>query len=727
MTQKVYSLSCTRVKTAVFTLSKLLSLLIISLCGAILPAGQTDFIKVLHRSDIDDLYDINMNCRWLKDDQIGFSNWYKPANFGNSFTRQYIEKSVTVSLELNGKPIKFGRLYNESFWQPDKMRRVHIGLAGAGTKIRQELAIFNDQVGYLLKLSGLKGKSGTLTVTLKSMGQGKGRVKNNLVAFDIDRDYHKGFTHCFAVSLPQTAAAEITDVQVTPYPAGYSAKEKINTESRAVITVPVDGKTEEIDFFLISALVKKGNNIPESELQERVKNPESFFASRLKEWQDYFKNDVPELESSDLRLLQFYAWNYYIFKANTYLDSDHLPYYICPSKEWSWLPLNWDEDSAHIISGARWLNSPAQLKMMENMFFHFMQNSSPLSFGLMTMAGWEYYLRTGDKEFLQKAYDAVKSIRKRYAKNMHGDLVMQRNSFLIGWDDSLRYAWGGYNKNLHNFERPVMSVDLNSYLVRECQIMAEAAAILGKPEDAALWKEQAAKTSGAIQKLMWDESSGFYYDIFADDHSKLMCKASSGFTPMCAGIPNSHQAEKMLKLLKDPGEFGSRYAIPTLAVSEPQRGNNWSGDIAGRNNWLVEQGLARYDRNSSAWITEKTVELFMRREGARAGGYIKPDRLTENHRLFVTEIAGGLDMVIRHVIGFTPEPDGFSILPAAMDKNMDHLRWRVKFRKKDIEIRWDRPDGNIKFDGTPEGYSVLLDGKCIFHDAGIPTVRKTFN
>lgn len=709
-----------------FTSVKAFSLAVIVFHSIILSAAQTDFIKVLHRSDIDDLYDINMNCRWLRDNQIGFSNWYKTADRGRSFTRQYVEKSVTVTLLLNDKPVKFGRLYNESFWQPDKMRRVHIGLAGAGVKIRQELAIFNDQTGYLVKLSGLKGKTGTLTVTLKSMGQGKGSVKNNLVTFDIDRDYHKGFTHCFAVSLPQTSTAEIADVSVTPYPAGYSVKDKIDTESRAVITVPVDGQQEEIEFFLISALVKTGNTIPVDELQKKVKNPEAFFSSRLKEWQDYFNTAVPELESSDIRLLQFYAWNYYIFKANTYLDHDNSPYYICPSKEWSWLPLNWDEDSAHIISGARWLNSPAQLKMMENMFFHFMQNSSPLSYGLMTMAGWEYYLRTGDKEFLQKAYDAIKNIRKRYTKNMRGDLIIQRNSFLIGWDDSLRYAWGGYNKNLRNFERQIMPVDLNSYLVRECQIMAEAAIILGKPEEAAFWKAQADKTSKEIQRLMWDENSGFYYDIFADDHTKLMCKASSGFTPMCAGIPNRKQAEKMLKLLKDPGEFGSRYAIPTLAVSEPKRGNNWSGDIAGRNNWLVEQGLARYDRDSSAWITEKTVELFMRREGARAGGYIKPDKLTENHRLFVTEIAGGLDMVIRHIIGFTPETDGFSILPAALDKNMDHLRWQIEFRGKQIEIYWDRPNGDIKFSGIPEGYSVLIDGQRVFNSKSIPTVRKNF-
>ena len=159
-------------------------------------------------------------------------------------------------------------------------------------------------------------------------------------------------------------------------------------------------------------------------------------------------------------------------------------------------------------------------------------------------------------------------------------------------------------------------------------------------------------------------------------------------------------------------------------MSYPDRSHTWSGDICGRNNYLVEIGLARYDRDSTAWITHKTMELFMRPQGGYASGYQKPDRLVNNHILFITEMAGGLDMMVKHVIGFMPEPDGFSILPAALDPKTEYLAWAIDYRGHRVEVVWDCPNDGIVHPGTQqEGYRVHVDGAMVLHDTQIPTER----
>ena len=700
---------------------KYFSILAIMLTGLALAAAETDWIKILKRTDIHDLYDQNMNVRRQDSSVIGFNAWYKPATIRKSFSRQAVEKSAVLTLELDGKAVKFTADKQGNYWQVDCM---YGKVSGGGVVVEQQVALLNDRVGWRVKARGLQGKRGTWQLKLKAMNQGAAEFKDNVIAFELTADdWHKGYTHMYAVDLPENARLTFKDVKVTPYIAGYGEKKQIDCESCAFITIPIDGSSDTLEFFVISSMSRNAAaELPI--LRKALREPDKFFAERRQQWLDFFKNDMPLLESSDLKLLQFQAWSYYAMKADTYLDEKGNPYYIAPSKEGDWLPFSWDEDSAHIVTGARWLNSPEQLKMVESMIFHFMQPRSPLSFGLLTMAGWEMFLRTGDKAFLAKFYDAVKNNRKKYKRYMQGDLVIQTNSFLIGWDKSIRYAWGGFNKNMKNFERPVLPVDLNSYLVREYEILAMAADILGKSSEADAWRKSAEKVSGEINRLMWDEKSGFYYDVFADDKAKLFCKAASGFTPLLAGVASKAQAQKLLQHLKDPREFGSRYAVPTLAVSEPNRSKLWSGDIAGRNNYIVEQGIARYDRESSAWITRKTMELFMREQGGCAAGYQKPDRIVKNYNLFITEMAGGLDMMVRHVIGFTPEVDGFSLLPAALDSKTDYLRWQIKYRGKTVEIRYDRADNKDMFNDKIEGYSVWVDGKKVYEHSQIPLQRQ---
>ena len=158
-------------------------------------------------------------------------------------------------------------------------------------------------------------------------------------------------------------------------------------------------------------------------------------------------------------------------------------------------------------------------------------------------------------------------------------MVIQTSAFIIGWDYSDRFRWGGFNKTMRNFERPMIPVDLNAFLVREYQLLARMAQMFGEPEKAKDYRAKAGKLAKKINEVFWDEKDGCYYDVFADDMTfKSRCMACSMFTPMLANISDRKQAEKLFRLMKDPKKFGTPYAFPCLALDEPKRGWGWSGD-----------------------------------------------------------------------------------------------------------------------------------------------------
>jgi len=41
---------------------------------------------------------------------------------------------------------------------------------------------------------------------------------------------------------------------------------------------------------------------------------------------------------------------------------------------------------------------------------------------------------------------------------------------------------------------------------------------------------------------------------------------------------------------------------------------------------------------------------------------------------------------------------------------LDHLR----YRDHDLTIVWDQPDGEVRYAGIPEGFSLYIDGKVAF-------------
>jgi hypothetical protein len=71
-------------------------------------------------------------------------------------------------------------------------------------------------------------------------------------------------------------------------------------------------------------------------------------------------------------------------------------------------------------------------------------------------------------------------------------------------------------------------------------------------------------------------------------------------------------------------------------------------------------------------------------------------------------------LIVEGAIGLTPRGDDkIELQPAALHWKY-FLLDRLRYHGKDLTIMWDLPDGQVRYSGYPEGFSLYVDGKRAF-------------
>ncbi len=215
---------------------------------------------------------------------------------------------------------------------------------------------------------------------------------------------------------------------------------------------------------------------------------------------------------------------------------------------------------------------------------------------------WEIYRVTRDRVFLREAYDSgAKLFRywESHRSSKHdglfewgGQAILEsvRDDQVAVWD---KVGWPA------NFEGP----DLNSMLVMEAGALSNMAKVLGEKRQSNMWERKADAISKLINKYMWDDSSGFYYNVNRNDHSFTFSKPNDlkrreiiGFLPLWSGIATRAQAAILVKAMTDTAEFWRPYGVPSLAADDPYYNPHgyWNGPVWVQWEYLLERGLMRY-------------------------------------------------------------------------------------------------------------------------------------
>ena len=141
---------------------------------------------------------------------------------------------------------------------------------------------------------------------------------------------------------------------------------------------------------------------------------------------------------------------------------------------------------------------------------------------------------------------------EKYELNRYGDRDIgyaHSSELESGWDFTSRF----YNR-CNDF----LPVDLNCYLYKYEKDFELTANILDDKKAEFFWEEKAEKRKKMINKTMWNEDEGFYFDFNYKNGKQSDFLSLAGFVPMYEGIATFEQAKEMVKKLK---EFETEYGL----------------------------------------------------------------------------------------------------------------------------------------------------------------------
>jgi alpha,alpha-trehalase len=171
-----------------------------------------------------------------------------------------------------------------------------------------------------------------------------------------------------------------------------------------------------------------------------------------------------------------------------------------------------------------------------------------------------------------------------------------------GFDPSARF--GPFSAGILDYN----PVALNSLLYRMETDLAAIQTLLDQPREAQLWTERAQKRAGAINRLMWDDQAGLYFDYNFAQKTRSGYAFLTTFYPLWAGIASPEQAAKVAANLPRFERAGG------LQTSTQVTGNQWDAPFG----WaplqiIATEGLRRYGFTQAAdRVAEEFLDMVLR-------------------------------------------------------------------------------------------------------------------
>ena len=209
----------------------------------------------------------------------------------------------------------------------------------------------------------------------------------------------------------------------------------------------------------------------------------------------------------------------------------------------------------------------------------------------------DYYRKHDVKDYdLGQYYDKEKDqLTDLFYK---GDRTMRES----GFDPSNRF--GPFSIDIINYD----PVCLNSLLYLMETDTAEIFKILGNVREARVWTNRAQQRRQTVNRLMWDEKDGLYYDYSFTEKKLRRYPFITTFYPLWVGIADKQQAARIvanLHLFEKPGG---------LLTSTQVTGSQWDAPFGWAPTEMIAiEGLRRYGYNREAdRITANFLSLILK-------------------------------------------------------------------------------------------------------------------
>lgn len=248
------------------------------------------------------------------------------------------------------------------------------------------------------------------------------------------------------------------------------------------------------------------------------------------------------------------------------------------------------------------------------------------------------YRHDGNLAFLDGAYyEKLKKYLLFWLRRV------DENDGLAYWDSSVhsgmdnQHERAGYWKDCY-----CLAVDLNCYLVRECEAFSLVSRLLGKNDDAEMFHGYSEKIRRAVSERLWDDEKGFFFDLDRRSGERIQVLYLGAFAAMWADVATAEQAERMVnEHLLNENEFRRGFLYPALAASEPGYSEtlletdipylcNWRANTWIPLNYILYHSLRKYGFNDAASELARVTYETVSRVG--------------NHEYFTTDTVQGQGM-----------------------------------------------------------------------------------
>ncbi len=224
---------------------------------------------------------------------------------------------------------------------------------------------------------------------------------------------------------------------------------------------------------------------------------------------------------------------------------------------------------------------------------------------LAAWAAMKIFEVTQHLDFLEEVYEPMVRWHEWWINrnsDEHG-LCVYRHPFSSGLDDS----------PLWDFGMPVTAPDLNTYLCIQLDTLADIAEIIGYPQDAVRYHDNATQMTKQMVDTLWSEKEGLFLAVHNGEFIPVITPFST--IPLWTNRLPDKMKSSLLNHLTDPKLFWTDYPLATVATTDLTFNamQMWRGPSWPNVNYLFVEALKRIGEVDTAReLRRKTLNMIMR-------------------------------------------------------------------------------------------------------------------
>jgi hypothetical protein len=173
------------------------------------------------------------------------------------------------------------------------------------------------------------------------------------------------------------------------------------------------------------------------------------------------------------------------------------------------------------------------------------------------------------------------------------------------------YSSGLDDSPLWDYEMPVESPDLNTYLCVQMGSLALMAEALGMEAESRMWRRRAAAIVHRMIEHFWDPEAGLFWAIH--DHEPILVRTPFNLYPLWTGQLPDEINDRLISHLTNPDEFWDEYVLPSVARNDPhyEPDTMWRGPVWVNINYFFIEALRQIGEDELAReLCTKTLSLI---------------------------------------------------------------------------------------------------------------------